>query len=202
MAEQKHKSVKWTFWLVWILASAFGGMMSTVLAVNIYSMMGSTWRGSFVSIGFYSMLSGGVGVMQWLTLRWRIPSASRWVLASTLAGVCAGVIAAIWGNAADLVLGYGGFGALIGSLQWLVLREHTSRAGWWLLANPVGWAMGAIAVRIIDATVVLPIPETASLVIAFGAVAAVAGIVTGIVLTWLVPAHTLGKSNRELPVGV
>jgi hypothetical protein len=33
-------------------------------------------------------------------------------------------------------------GAVTGILQWLVLRGKVSRAGWWVLASIVGWALG------------------------------------------------------------
>jgi hypothetical protein len=186
---EKHKSIEWTFWLVWVLASAFGGITSTVLAVKVYGMLPSPWG----SVGFYSMFGSGVGAMQWLMLRRWMPFTSRWALASVIAGVCAGIIAAIWGNAADLVLGYGGFGALLGSLQWLVLREYTPRAGWWLLASPVGWAIAVAAVRWIDTIVALP--EIAGVVLAFGTIAAVAAIVTGIAFVWLIQEPILEPAS-------
>ncbi len=156
-------------------------------------MLEGPWSSSFGSIGFYSMFSGGIGVMQWLILRWRIPFASRWILASTLAGFCAGVISAISGYAADLALGYGGFGALVGSLQWLVLREHTLRAKWWLLASPVGWTMAVATIRFVDSAGALP--EIAGVVIAFGAIAAVAAIVTGIAFIWLMHEPILAPAS-------
>lgn len=37
------------------------------------------------------------------------------------------------------VLGGVLFGAVVGVAQWLVLRRHIPRAGWWVLASTVGW---------------------------------------------------------------
>jgi len=38
------------------------------------------------------------------------------------------------------------FGTAVGITQWLVLRPHIPRAGWWMLVSTVGWtAFGALA---------------------------------------------------------
>jgi hypothetical protein len=34
------------------------------------------------------------------------------------------------------------FGVITGFFQWLVLRRYLSRAGWWIVASAVGWAVG------------------------------------------------------------
>ena len=43
-------------------------------------------------------------------------------------------------------LAVGGAGAVVGlglgSAQWLVLRRHVRSAGWWILANSLGWLAG------------------------------------------------------------
>ena len=36
-------------------------------------------------------------------------------------------------------------GAVLGVLQWLVLRRQLARAGWWIEASTVGWAVGGAA---------------------------------------------------------
>ena len=33
------------------------------------------------------------------------------------------------------------FGPLVGVLQLLVLQPHVARAGWWVLASTLGWAV-------------------------------------------------------------
>jgi hypothetical protein len=70
-------------------------------------------------------------------------------------------------------------GAVRGILQWLVLRGKVSRAGWWVLASTVGWALGMTVSRVIpwgdDSDVLLPMVVTG----------AVMGAVTGGALVWL-----------------
>ena len=36
-------------------------------------------------------------------------------------------------------------GTLAGVLQWLLLRRHIRRAGWWVLVSAAGWIGGAAA---------------------------------------------------------
>ena len=41
-------------------------------------------------------------------------------------------------------LGHGAvFGGLLGVFQWLILRSQTPNAYWWILANVLGWPIGA-----------------------------------------------------------
>ena len=72
-----------------------------------------------------------------------------WVSA-TIAGWSAGsVVSDSVGDAVDEVwfdsLGLIVLGALIGGMQWLVLRYRVSWAGWWVVANIAGWSAGALA---------------------------------------------------------
>jgi hypothetical protein len=65
-------------------------------------------------------------------------------------------------------------GATIGLAQWLVLRKRVPRAGWWILASVVGWAL----VQPITGAVFDSLLE-------FLAIGAVPAGVTGLVMWWL-----------------
>ena len=43
-------------------------------------------------------------------------------------------------------------GVVAGLLQWLMRRRHVTRAGWWVLASTVGWALGGPAIVDADAS--------------------------------------------------
>lgn len=75
----------------------------------------------------------------------------QWVLAT---GVAFNSFIVVGGLLVSLVLGLGMlglvaagalFGGLIGAAQWLVLRRHIRRAGWWVAASAIGWSIGVTA---------------------------------------------------------
>ena len=81
-----------------------------------------------------------------------------WVLASTVgyAVSSAAAMEVLWavvgapefmakGLAPGIRLAVVRTGAVVGVLQWLVLRREVSGTGWWVLASIVGWVMGTAA---------------------------------------------------------
>ena len=150
----KGSQAGWGFWLGWVLASTVGWIIGFIIGfglglfivgedtgINVLSSI----LGDFI---FGAGIGFGVGILQWLVLRRRVSRAGWWILAST-AG-----LAVAWGGGGVLRLGSSAErvavmalgGAVAGILQWLVLRGKVSRAGWWVLASTVGWAL-SIAVR-------------------------------------------------------
>jgi hypothetical protein len=106
-----------------------------------------------------------VGIAQWFVLRQTIKNLSGqlWIKATVLSafiawtlGMLPSTIISLTQTAtteiqappSDLVI-YGlsalmglVFGLILGAAQFLVLRRHLQRAGWWVLANSVAWAVG------------------------------------------------------------
>jgi hypothetical protein len=79
-------------------------------------------------------------------------------------------------------------GSVLGTPQWLVLRRHVQRAGWWILANSVAWACGMVVVFM--GTNFIPaegIDLRVGLILAFflAVAGATVGAVHGLVLIWL-----------------
>jgi hypothetical protein len=127
-----------------------------------------------------------VGTMQWLVLRRRIDGAGWWVLAS-IVGFAAGklvgdAIAQAVSGAVGFILSGAAIGTLLGIAQWLVLRRHVAQAGRWVLASALAWAVGWAIINLIDEAASGP-TGTAYLIGATGA--AVAGVITGVSLIWL-----------------
>jgi hypothetical protein len=88
----------------------------------------------------------------------------------------------------DLTIGYGLFGALIGVLQWLSLRQQMSGAGWWLLVSSMGWAVGLRVAQAVDDVLGLFVSdEIVGFALLYGVMAAVAGVTSGPILVWLLP---------------
>jgi len=153
------------------IVSLFGG---------VFSVLGEI----FSAFMFGASIGAVVGVLQWLVLRRRVSKAGWWILASTagLAVAFAVVYLAVaYGSPGDLddVAAMALGGAVMGTLQWLVLRRQVSRAGWWVLASTVGWGLcGAVAAAGDDAEGMIAFVSLVG-----GGV--VLGAVTGAALVWL-----------------
>ncbi len=152
------------FWRRWVAASTVGWLVGFlagfVLASSLEPVIGTGARqgvlGYFVLGAF---LGSGVGLMQWLVLRKRIPVSGRWITASATGlavagGVGYGAAVLAFGFSEDLegigsiasllswTLVAGAGGALAGVLQWRVLRRQVRLAGRWVLASIAGWGLG------------------------------------------------------------
>ena len=175
-------STEWRFYLWWVLAStagwAVGGPAGLALAGS-----------AAVALGV-----AATAVLQWLVLRQRVAHADRWVLASIVAVIVAGVAGFTVGGVlgvfddADVVAEAGTVGVIIGGtvlgvLQWLmVLKRRARRAGWWVLASTVSWLVGGIVSGTVDPVVGLAV------------IGAMYGAITGLTLVWLL-RHAPGVST-------
>ena len=116
------------------------------------------------------VIGGGfVGLCQRIILHRRVSSINGWI-GLTVAGWVIAWTITLWGtglteqlysalpiswatgpiepggpnlmlSAAALLVG----GAVVGSGQWLLLRQNVKRAGWWILATAIGWVIAAVA---------------------------------------------------------
>jgi hypothetical protein len=92
----------------------------------------------------FAMVATGlvIGLLQWVVLRQYIPRAGWWIVFSAL-GWTAG-----WGIIIKLlppqlgILTEPVLGATLGTTQWILLRWHYYRAGWWILVSTLGWTVG------------------------------------------------------------
>src|SRR6185503_10513746 len=81
-----------------------------------------------------------------------------------------------------------GAGALLSSVQWLVLRRVLARAGWWIPAHAVAWAVGMVVsflgIGLVQAET--PLALIALIGAATGlAMGATVAAITGLALVWL-----------------
>lgn len=135
-----------SFYLLWLLAFLgfpIGGAVA-------YSLVGA------VDIPARAALAGLVtgvviGLAQWLVLRQALPLNPGWIVITgmgTAVGLAAGV--ALFGTETagnTLLLRAALTGLIIGIAQWLLLREHITMNGWWLLVIAGGWAIAWAVTR-------------------------------------------------------
>ena len=92
-------------------------------------------------------------------------------------------------------------GPILGVPQWLVLRHHVPKAGWWVLANALAWMVGMVIVFI--GTSFIP-PEGMSLNVAFVLLlflfvaGAAVGAIHGLALIWLLHLRSLARAQAIL----
>jgi hypothetical protein len=126
MSGQTNPSFDWAFWLQWLAVTTLGWLLGGVLLPEL----------ALVAAGCV------IGVLQWVVLRQRLPQTGWWVLASAV-GWAGGWVIAIalvppeFGFLTGIVLG-----AVVGTDQWLFLRRHFYRAGWWIPVSALGWTAG------------------------------------------------------------
>ena len=174
-----------SFGIWWVLASIVGWAVGSVVSDTVGDIVGEVW---FDSVGLI-VLGTSIGGMQWLVLRRQVSWAGWWLVAN-IAGWTVGALVNLPLNLA-LGLFPGWLVGLVvaGMFQWLVLRRHISRAGWWLLASFVAWAAGT------GISVALPECRGPCSAAVFGAVI---GAITGIALAWLLrqPAPLGGEADE------
>ena len=132
------------------------------------------------------ILGTSLGIAQALVLRRRLGRARWWVLASIggfwLGKLVGDMLSSGIPGIAGFLLDGAVIGAGVGIAEFLVLRGRLPQAGWWIPANIAGWAVAWIVIRSVDDS------ETLSTlaIYAVGSIgAAIAGIVTGGTLIWL-----------------
>ena len=136
-------------WLWWAIAGAMGwGLASAMDALLHLSSLPHVYPGDAIPpLGVQGL---ALGVAQWLIVRRYMPRAGWWAPA-TIIGVIliavAPVVAYETQDPRSMWLKYesGGLleGLVLGVAQWLVLRQHVRRAGWWIVASAVGWLIAA-----------------------------------------------------------
>jgi hypothetical protein len=89
-------------------------------------------------------------------------------------------------------------GPVLGVPQWLVLRRHVRRAGWWVLANSIAWAAGMPVIFLAASNVGEETPFVQLAIVAgvaFTIAGAVVGAIHGVALVWLT------SRKNSLPAG-
>jgi len=150
------------------------------------SMLGSTIAGLVL------------GLVQWPHVQPHLIYARWWPLASalgalvgTLLGVGVGALLQPleWvASVATVVVAT----AVLGVAQWWILRQQVARAGWWIVANALGWGLGLLGGFVVvglgfvlEPTLALPGDMFTGGAIGGAIAGAIGGTISGGVLLWL-----------------
>ncbi len=176
LALEPVRRVGWRFWFLWLMAGTFGWGwgMELVLYGGRGGVESLQSRPDVILMGCLGVAAGGLltSVFQWLVLRGEIRGAGRWISASLVAvGVFCAIVFGVGALDPELgwVVGAGLFGPLLALFQGLVLRGQVSGLTWWVGACTLAWVAG------------MPIGDS----IAWPALGAVYGAISGAVLVWL-----------------
>jgi hypothetical protein len=214
-----RRAAAWGLWRRWVLATTIGELVGFAVPAAVGALALLLRLPDAVLIGLIvpaGMVEGAVlAGAQWPVIRSVVPGVAgrRWVLATALAAGLAYLIGFTPANIGDLsaisppVLVAGGlllglvFVLSLGGAQWLVLRCHLPRAGWWVVANAVAWPLG-VAIPVV-ALGLLPdgAPPMAWAVTGIAAGALMGGgvgAITGLALVWLVQGRAAPSSPEPV----
>ncbi len=209
-------------WWRWTLATAAGEFVgfavpAAVGPVAVRALVGLSpvprALATLALLALAGVVEGAaLGYAQWLILRRALPAiaARAWVLPTAVAAGIAYVLGLLPSTLSDLGASFGTIlpaavlAALlllvsIGFAQWLTLRHHVPRAGWWILANAAAWAAGLTVP--IAAVALVPDSSPTIAYIAAGLVSGwvmglVVGAITGIALVRLLRGFEDRRSGR------
>lgn len=207
----------WWRWTIWTTAGELAGFAVPALVMAAGTVAG--WTDSVqvgVAVAVGAVEGAVLGLAQWQMLRRFLPAISRlsWVVATAFGALTAyllAMVAVVLIGAATIplpvvivacVLIVAGFLLSIGVPQWLVLRRHLPRAGWWIVANAVAWPLG-VAVPFVGLAMVpdgSPFWAWAGAGIVSGLLmGVVVGALTGLALMrlWSKRGRSDGRADRE-----
>ena len=189
--EAKQNQVGWGFGVLWILASAFGMFLGLFGGLCV-GALGDTLGDMLTSVLFGIELGLAVGFMQWLVLRRHLHGTGWWI-PTNAAGTCCLLIFVALGPTNAQMIASGTvalFGAVTGTLQWLVLRGKVSRAGWLIPTNAASWGLSCLLLMNVPPGIE---GDLGAMLLVTTAVAML-GAVTGGVMVWLLRQR---KNNKE-----
>lgn len=156
----------WETWGHWVLATIVGGTTGSALGLAVAITIGIAMVTSMGINDVALVISGAaggavlgvvVGIGQWLILRQHFEKAGWWILVTALgtAMVMVGVaiITRVIAHPGIVLIVMGAIsGSVVATGQWLILRQHFGRAGWWILSTALGGCTGVLIVGAVLAT--------------------------------------------------
>jgi hypothetical protein len=193
----------WSPWWRFTIASGIGELVgltiTAIAALSTSALLGTPRSTGAVGVAILVMSLAGaaegaaLGYAQSRVLRRLVPtmSAGAWTLATSAGGVIAWIfgVSMIWFSPptpylpvftsvlALVAMAGATLGAIMGAIQWLVLRRHLEAAGGWIVGNMFAWGAGLV-VAMLGASI--PSERTPIAVVLF--VGSVTGLATGLLV--------------------
>jgi hypothetical protein len=197
--EAKVKGNEIGLWLAWTLATALGMLIGYLPLALLVSSLDLGIVRVFVPI-----ISGiFLGLAQWLVLRPYISKSYDWILnhvVGWVVGYTLGlyVVQLLAKTPLGMLVGFISFGVIVALFQYPALRREIPHLATWILANVIGWTLGAY-LSLLAAGVLFQnkVPTTfTSVLVSVGITGLVAGAITGLALIWIVrKPDRLGASS-------
>lgn len=182
--------IRWSLWLSWVLASTLGLLVGGAVGTAAVSAAFPLKDDSLTLALSFAVTGLVIGTAQWLVLRQHLSRIGWWILASIAGFAMFGT--ASQANPVEFALAFVVAGAGVGIAQFLVLRPHLTRAGWWVLACTLGFAAFGFVPKV--AEVIFATAGYAAGVIVVLVIVAAYGGITGVVLVWLLRRPIAPKS--------
>jgi hypothetical protein len=187
--ESKVERNETGMWLGWTVATALGliiGYLPAALFVDQVDLG--------IARVIVPLLAGAlIGVAQWLVLRNYVTNSADWVLhlaGSWVVGYSLGLLVVDFLGSSFLgpILVYILFGLIIAVFQWPVLRREIPHLWVWVLANVIGWTLGAFLSQLAIAGLfgAKPGSPVVTMLVNMAVTGLVAGLITGLALVWIV----------------
>lgn len=199
----ENKQVGWMFLVWWIVLTSVGGFtgsfLSSLIGWGTQDISGDT--GTLFFMLDNGVLALAVCAAQWILLRNHFRKSFWWLAAGALGrffGVLVGymvlVTIIIQFNLPSSIWQFYLFSTLrgitLGISQWVFLRQQRVKTGWWILASAVGWTIGLIL-----------IDTSQNEFLRNGVDYALAGIITGAVMIWILRQPVPEPKGTEIEGG-
>jgi hypothetical protein len=187
--EAKVNRNEFGMWLGWTLATVVGllvGYLPLALLVNQIEL----GIARIIVPLFAGLL---IGLAQWVVLRQFLTDCRDWMLnltASWVAGYSIGLLVVdLFSNSfIGLLVSYILFGLIVALFQWPILRREVPHIFPWILANVLGWTLGALVSQLVVILLfgVNPGGQLLIIVINSAVIGLIAGGITGLALVLIV----------------
>jgi hypothetical protein len=170
--DQRFSREDLRFWFLWVAATMVGLTVGMLIRQLLFRL--GAWATNPMLVGAVVGMSLGIAQLKKFNWKWILGTATGWAVGWSVGWNVGWNLLGGLGLIAVFTLIGAIAGALSGALQWLSLRQVSSRAGWWVPASAIAWTLGMAIGTSLGGPLGWPL------------VGATSGAITGLVLLWIV----------------